>query len=527
MIKRVTIKDYMAHKETELELDPGVTVLTGPNNSGKSAVVEALRSVGQNPSPHHAIRHGASQAVVRVELESGEAVEWVRSKGNTVYRVYPAGRDGEEAGDVPEVYAKFGRMPPEDIRNLLRLDLVETESGAVDIHIGNQRYPIFLLDQTGSQAASFFAASTEAEYLLRMQQALKTKTDRARSKRKELLQECADLEKGLALYLPLTALDRDLSATEALHARLEALQQALPRLLQRLQVLEEIGRQYARKAHSSALLKELAPPPEIQETKGLELILQNLQNALSQSGVAAARAATLTSLSGPPLLGDTSRLDALIKAGESDATSLNARRLAGETLAGLDPPPVLHEVKQFEEMVRNLRRTQITRNQSIAAGRVLESMTAPPDPPLVAPLQTLIGQLSAVATSFVLCSTRGGALEALPDPPDLLPIRPLEELTVSLRDVQRRMQGTHQLGGILSHLTSSPEPQAGAAGDALLQRLIVLHDKLEANARLQGDLASAITAQRQEIEQVIEELGLCPLCGNTLDMDHFLETTHG
>jgi DNA repair ATPase RecN len=69
MIKRVIIKDYMAHKETELELDPGVTVITGPNNSGKSAVVEVLRSVGQKPSPHHAIRHGASQAVVRVELE--------------------------------------------------------------------------------------------------------------------------------------------------------------------------------------------------------------------------------------------------------------------------------------------------------------------------------------------------------------------------------------------------------------------------------------------------------------------------
>ncbi len=105
--------------------------------------------------------------------------------------------------------------PPDDIRRLLRLDLVETESGAVDIHIGNQRYPIFLLDQTGSQAASFFAASTEAEYLLRIQQALKTRTDRARSKRKELLQECAELEAALEHFSPLTALESDLTAAEA------------------------------------------------------------------------------------------------------------------------------------------------------------------------------------------------------------------------------------------------------------------------------------------------------------------------
>jgi predicted ATP-dependent endonuclease of OLD family len=49
MIKRIKIKDYMAHEDTDLELGPGVTVLTGPNSSGKSAVVEALRSVAQNP----------------------------------------------------------------------------------------------------------------------------------------------------------------------------------------------------------------------------------------------------------------------------------------------------------------------------------------------------------------------------------------------------------------------------------------------------------------------------------------------
>ena len=93
-----------------------MTVLTGPNNSGKSAVVEALRSVAQNPPPHHVIRHGATQAVVRVELDSGEAVEWVRSKSNPIYRLFQAAQDGAAAGEEPEVYAKFGRTPPDDVR---------------------------------------------------------------------------------------------------------------------------------------------------------------------------------------------------------------------------------------------------------------------------------------------------------------------------------------------------------------------------------------------------------------------------
>ncbi|MEF2143934.1 MAG: AAA family ATPase, partial [Desulfovibrionaceae bacterium] len=43
MIQRIILDDFQAHKHTELALGPGVTVLTGPNNSGKSAIVEALR----------------------------------------------------------------------------------------------------------------------------------------------------------------------------------------------------------------------------------------------------------------------------------------------------------------------------------------------------------------------------------------------------------------------------------------------------------------------------------------------------
>lgn len=75
MIKRITIDDTMAHQHTVLELGPGLTVLAGPNNVGKSAVVEAIRSVAQNPAPEHVVRHGARQALVRVELDSGEVIE--------------------------------------------------------------------------------------------------------------------------------------------------------------------------------------------------------------------------------------------------------------------------------------------------------------------------------------------------------------------------------------------------------------------------------------------------------------------
>lgn len=527
MIKRIKIKDYMAHHDTELELGPGVTVLTGPNNSGKSAVVEALRSVAQNPPPHHVIRHGASQAVVRVELDSGEAVEWVRGRGNSVYRLYKGAQDGSDAEEAPEVYAKFGRMPPEDIRRLLRLDPVETESGAVDIHIGNQRYPIFLLDQTGSQAASFFAASTEAEYLLRVQQTLKTKTDRARGKRKELLQEGADLEARLERYLPLVELEPELVALETRHAALVAAQEALPRLQRSLEVLEETNLLYARKEDASSLLNELADPPSLHETRGLELILQELTGVLSQSEAAAAKTAALTPLSGPPVPADPTPLAVLIQAWERDQSALSGRYRASEALESLEMPPALHEVARIEALVRDLKRTESSHSRSVAAGSALDALAAPAAPSPATPLKQTIQQLAAAATALELCSAGGVVLDVLVEPPELHAVRPIEELADSMAHVRKRLEATQGVGAVLARLAAAPEPGTVAAGDDLLVRMSVLQGQLEANARLQDEVTAAIAAKRGEIEQALEELALCPLCGHPFDMDHFLEASHG
>lgn len=527
MIKRLIIKDYMAHKETELELDPGVTVLTGPNNSGKSAVVEALRSVAQNPPPHHVIRHGASQAVVRVELESGEAVEWVRSRGNTIYRVSQGGRDDNEAGDGSEVYAKFGRTPPEDVRRLLRLDLVETESGSVDIHIGNQRYPVFLLDQTGSQAASFFAASTEAEYLLRMQQVLKSKTDRTKSRRKEILQECSDLEQALDLYEPLANLDSALSGAEALHSQLIALQKILPLQEQVIKVLEATDRQHAGKVKLAQVFELLAIPPQVHETKGLGLVVEDQESILLDSRKVEANLEALTSLSVPPVLQDTSPLDALIRACENNRIALSSRCLKETALQALGPPPALHEIEKLDQVLRSLHRTECHLSHSAASGEVLEVILPPPELRPAEPLHDLIEQLTAADRSAALFTTIGESLEKVKAPPEPHHSRSLEESVVSLDGVQKRLQETHRRSDILLELISTPEPQPVAGGDDILERLTAGIRRLEANARLREDLVVSMASKRLEIEEVIEDLGLCPLCGQILDVAHFLEEAHG
>lgn len=42
MIKKIRIENFMSHRDTILEPAEGVTLISGPNNCGKSAVMMAL-----------------------------------------------------------------------------------------------------------------------------------------------------------------------------------------------------------------------------------------------------------------------------------------------------------------------------------------------------------------------------------------------------------------------------------------------------------------------------------------------------
>ena len=148
MIKNIYLENFMAHEATSIELASGVTVITGPNNIGKSAIVEAIRYLVSNPAPKNVIRHGAPKALVSLELDSGEVIIWQRQEKSASYAIQQPGQETAE-------YHKFGREVPADIRSLLRMEEVQTDTEDIDIHLGNQRQPIFLLDRPGSHAAAF------------------------------------------------------------------------------------------------------------------------------------------------------------------------------------------------------------------------------------------------------------------------------------------------------------------------------------------------------------------------------------
>ncbi|MGQ9921721.1 MAG: AAA family ATPase, partial [Desulfobacca sp.] len=332
MIKRISLENFMAHAATSLELSPGVTVIAGPNNIGKSAIVEALRHLLYNPAPKQVIRHGARETVVRLELDSGDSITWRRTDNRAAYIL-------EQPGQPPVPYYKFGREVPADIRSLLRLEQVVTDTGrAIDIHVGNQRDPIFLLDEPGSHAAGFFAASSEADYLLKMQQALKRRREEASREQTRLQAELAELAAGLAHLAPLADLDLRLQEAEALYDVIAATVRRLPLWQDLHRDLAETTARLQGAQAVAGVLAGLQSPPALVATAGLAQLLAALEDTSRQMAQETLRQEVLAQVWQPPALAETAALAETVQASQDLQEELAVAHAQKGVLAALQQP---------------------------------------------------------------------------------------------------------------------------------------------------------------------------------------------
>src|SRR5512147_1990297 len=133
MISRIELHNFMSHSCTVIEPAVGLTVLVGPNNCGKSAIVSALQILCENDKGDYMVRHGEDDCRVVVVTDDGHRVEWRRKKSVVSYNI-----DGKDVhrlqGDIPD-----------DLHEILRLPKVAAADGRdYDIHFGVQKAPIFL-----------------------------------------------------------------------------------------------------------------------------------------------------------------------------------------------------------------------------------------------------------------------------------------------------------------------------------------------------------------------------------------------
>lgn len=272
-ITSLELENFQCHARTVLTFSPGLNVIVGPSDQGKTAIIRALRWVLYNePRGSEFVRVGATTCRVTVTFDDGTRI--VREKGPRTNR-YVVQKDGQEqvfeavgAGVPPQVLAAHGMLP-------LRLD---ADTDAL-LNLGGQLEGPFLLEAPGSVRAKAVSQVIGAHIIDAAIRDVRAEESRAAREEADLADEIAGWEKKLAEFADLPRQEKALALATQTFERARELRQQVVRLL-------ELKRQWVQAVQAVArlgdLVARLATIPLAEEATGKASLLAERYSRLRQ-----------------------------------------------------------------------------------------------------------------------------------------------------------------------------------------------------------------------------------------------------
>lgn len=447
-IRSIGLFDFQSHQNTIVPMAPGVTLLQGDNDIGKSAVVNALRAVFDGNSNETMIRHFAPRA--RVEIDLGQRLlTWIRNRKGKVKVSYEL--TDSATGQV--IHSSVGTQPPEWLIANIGIGKVDD----LDIQIGQQQDPVFLLNQPASKRAKALAVGQESGHIQAMMALDKQEQQAARATLKQCEQE------------------------------IEAL---------RLMELASRGIEQSTGPQQDIIIRARQRAEELSRAQGL-LVKWRRALAVVDAGILPAHKPVA-----PTLYGNQSRL--LLDRWKALAGKINSLALIrnGEKLPNLPQPQAPEIEALFRRWGRLLRITE--------PGQALRNSTAPRQVPVAQAPHT-----KALAGAWARASLRAQILGALrqfahPVAPRIAP----KEAQAILGRWKPLLDRQTALAALRDSQPNLSLPQI-KAGD-LQNRL---NDWKQALEKIQAATRDIAALERQEAEtrsQLIEKYPFCPTCGQEI-----------
>ena len=512
MIDRIELINFMSHPHTVLELDPGLTVLVGENNCGKSAIVNALKVLCTNASGDYMVRHGQKECVVRVHTSEGHTLEWKRKKKVVSYTL-----NGREVH-------RLGSAVPDDLHTLLRLPQVETDNGAFDIHFGDQKDPIFLLNSSAGKRASFFASSSDTIKLIEMQNLHKKKVREARQREADLQKEEAKRKARLERLKPIQQIEGRLVALESMYNTLCSQETFLSGLRQALQHLDQKTRALETWKAKGQALSTLEAPPQVQDTGPLQDLVAGLEKSAVHQRTEQARKKVLQAMHAPPELENTRDLRALIhnlEKTEGHRAVNQAKSLASQ---GLYPPPELDPTQRLGELIEQQERLAQTVQRGSQEVELFARLRLPPETEDVSALHQLILRLEQGLLQDRKAKARTASLHKLAAPPEIADVDGLRRLISAMQIRLARVQACEQRCLCLQRLTPPFEPMDLREMQTLEGNLNTAQQQVQrCKARLEG-VQEELAQVEDELRRYVAQVEICPTCGQAMDPDGVVHT---
>lgn len=142
-ISRIEIVNFQSHSYTDLYLSDGVNVIVGPSDSGKTAIIRAIKWVLFNePSGSSFIKRGEEYAKVVLYFNDNTIIERGRSKKKNYYILK---KDVKE-----ERYEGFGHNVPQDIEEAAEIHKLSINNQNIIVSIADQLESPFLITEAPS-----------------------------------------------------------------------------------------------------------------------------------------------------------------------------------------------------------------------------------------------------------------------------------------------------------------------------------------------------------------------------------------
>ena len=256
MINYIDIKGWEGHTHSYLEFPPGVSVLIGPTDAGKSAVLRALMGVAFNrPLDKSVINDKAKEYAVTLGLTEGREITRTRNQsGNkNTYEM-----DGS-------IYKAFGHNPPEDVQTTLNLDH--------DLNIQAQIDPIFLIQSSPGEVARHFNESAGLDEIDKSMSSLHSRERKLKSEVQQHETRTKELQEQLERYAGLEEVEGKLSELEQEQVHLDQLRQKREQIKQhtdRVWQAQKKAEQYRKKTRLQGSVQECLDLQEQIKTKKQE-----------------------------------------------------------------------------------------------------------------------------------------------------------------------------------------------------------------------------------------------------------------
>lgn len=200
-LRCIGLKDFQSHQNTLIPLAPGVTLLQGDNDIGKSAVVNALRAVFDADANDTLIKHHAHSAQVTLDFGPENLLVWQRFRKGKVKCSYKL----LDSNTQEVLHATDGTKTPEWLSDTLKVGKVE----GLDIQIGQQQDPVFLLNQPASTRAKALSIGQESGHVNNMMLFDRQELQEAKSSLKSCERELEDARRRMMVFGQMSDFDYD------------------------------------------------------------------------------------------------------------------------------------------------------------------------------------------------------------------------------------------------------------------------------------------------------------------------------